>query len=130
MLERVKYYVDELSNKLNKQFNSIFKKFEDFKYKLKEVLTNIDYNIKNTKQAIINYSNAILEGFNKLIQNANNDINFARKQLKIFDPIRQLKLGYSIISLNGKIIKRTKQVKKNEVVDIQVSDGKIKAKVE
>jgi len=54
----------------------------------------------------------------------------AKKQLKTVDPRQQLKLGYSIASINGKVIKSIKQVNKDDKFNIKVFDGKIKSKVE
>ena len=38
--------------------------------------------------------------------------------------------GYSIVSSNGKIVKSINDVRKDDIIDIKVTDGNIKAKVE
>ncbi|MFA6797586.1 MAG: exodeoxyribonuclease VII large subunit [Candidatus Paceibacterota bacterium] len=45
------------------------------------------------------------------------------KQLTSNDPKRQLKLGYSIVTKNGRILKNTSQIKKGDVVSVGLSDG-------
>jgi exodeoxyribonuclease VII large subunit len=49
--------------------------------------------------------------------------------LKILDPENVLKRGYTITSLNGKILKKCKQVKNYDVLDTKFSDGSIRSKV-
>ena len=45
------------------------------------------------------------------------------------NPERNLKLGYSIATSNGRIIRKTSDVKVGEDVDIKVSDGIIISEV-
>lgn len=49
--------------------------------------------------------------------------------LKILDPENVLKRGYTITSLNGKIIKKGKSLRKDDVIDTRFSDGTISSKV-
>ena len=49
--------------------------------------------------------------------------------LKILDPENVLKRGYTITSLNGKIIKKGKSLRKDDVIDTRCSDGTISSKV-
>lgn len=45
------------------------------------------------------------------------------------NPERPLKLGYSIATINGKVIKKTSQVKAGCLLDIRLSDGKLTSEV-
>ena len=65
----------------------------------------------------------------QIISNANNKIINFENIININDPKRQLKLGYSIISLKNKVIKSVKEVKKGDIVDIKISDGNIKSEI-
>ena len=49
--------------------------------------------------------------------------------LKILDPVNVLKRGYTITSLNGKILKKCEQIKKEDVLDTKFSDGSVRSKV-
>lgn len=49
--------------------------------------------------------------------------------LRINNPERQLRLGYSIIRSNGLIIKNVKNINIGDSLDITVSDGKFKTEV-
>ena len=45
------------------------------------------------------------------------------------NPEKQLKMGYSISRINGKIIKDINQVKVDDNIDIQILNGIIKSKI-
>ena len=45
------------------------------------------------------------------------------------NPERQLKLGYSIAKINGKIIKSIKEIKIGQDLEIKVSDGVISSEI-
>jgi exodeoxyribonuclease VII large subunit len=49
--------------------------------------------------------------------------------LKILDPENVLKRGYTITSMNGKILKKCKQIKKDDVLDTKFSDGSVSSRV-
>jgi exodeoxyribonuclease VII large subunit len=49
--------------------------------------------------------------------------------LKILDPANVLKRGYTITSLNGKIIKECNVLRKDDIIDTRFSDGLINSKV-
>ena len=49
--------------------------------------------------------------------------------LKILDPVNVLKRGYTITSINGKIIKESNILKKDDIIDTRFSDGSVNSKV-
>ena len=64
------------------------------------------------------------------IETLKKQMQFSEQALKLNDPARQLKLGYSIVRSGEKIIKRRGDVKVDDKLQIQVSDGSITAEVE
>ena len=50
-------------------------------------------------------------------------------KLDALSPLKTLTRGYSIVQLNGKVIKSVNQVKKDDEVDIRLVDGITKAKI-
>ena len=51
-------------------------------------------------------------------------------KLDAYSPLKTLYRGYSIIEKDGKIVKTTKDVKKDDIVNIQLVDGKKVAKIQ
>lgn len=73
----------------------------------------------------------------KLISRIKN--NFSEKQknfqlniqkLDLLSPLKILNRGYSVCFKDGQVIKKVRQVCKNDIVDIKLSDGILKTKVE
>ncbi|MEA3296021.1 MAG: exodeoxyribonuclease VII large subunit [Patescibacteria group bacterium] len=129
LLEQTNYYFEILSNKLEKQFTIIFKKFEESKHCLKNALINIGYKIEEIKKSLNDFSDLFINNLKTEFEQNYNILNDIAKQLKIFNPTHILKLGYSIVFCDNKVIKSVEQVKKEQEIDIQISDGKIKSKI-
>lgn len=129
VLENTKNYIEESSNRLSKQLSILFQKFEKLEHRLERAVASIGYSIENAKRVLVVSSDSLLENFKAWLEKSNSILDNAEKQLKIFDPARQLKLGYGIISSMGKVIKSVGQVKVGEDIDARVSDGKIISKV-
>ena len=130
MISNTKEMIENYSKTLKIKLDYIVKIFEDLIYKLEKSVLTIDYDIKYMYKAISDYWKSILYNFDKLLKSANDAVNSAQAQLKNYDPMKQLELGYSIVLVDGKIIKKISQVKNKEIIDIKVSDGTIKSRVE
>ncbi len=50
-------------------------------------------------------------------------------KLDALSPLKTLTRGYSLVQLDGKVVKSVNQLKKDDEIDIRLSDGKIKAKI-
>ena len=50
-------------------------------------------------------------------------------KLDALSPLKTLTRGYSLVQLEGKVVKSVKQLKKDDEIDIRLSDGKAKAKI-
>lgn len=51
-------------------------------------------------------------------------------KLDAMSPLKTLARGYSVVENNGNLIKSRKDVKIDDIIDVRLEDGKIKAKVE
>lgn len=85
--------------------------------------------IQDVRKTLSLFSKSLLDSIKRELEDKSKMLDDAEKQLQIFDPARQLRLGYSIVSVSGKVIKTVKQVKIGEKLDIRVSDGDIKSVV-
>ncbi|PIP18159.1 MAG: exodeoxyribonuclease VII large subunit [Parcubacteria group bacterium CG23_combo_of_CG06-09_8_20_14_all_35_9] len=124
-----KYQLEILTRKLRQGSDFIFRRFETIKRQLSNKLMTLGYNLKDTNKILDSSSNLLLANFQNNLDWIGDYLNRVEGRLKIADPMRQLKLGYSIALAMGKIVRSVKQVKQGDRVDIQVSDGKIKSQV-
>ena len=150
----IENYVNQLSIRLNKVMqNKIVinkEKLEQIKsrpilknpisiYEVKEqqfsyIFDKLRYNMINLYNTKNNRYEKILESIvfkdpSKLIQKSKNDYMMILGKLETLSPILTLKRGYSILRSDGKIIDSVKNVSKKDKLEIEVSDGKIKAEV-
>lgn len=89
----------------------------------------IEFSIKNSKEEVAFLTNKIFFEFEKNISLTKERIKYFENSFKIHNPERQLKLGYSIVSLNGKIIRSIRRVKKGDSINLKLSDGIIESEV-
>ena len=88
--------------------SSFFEKFKLLEYKVKEGLLRIIENeINDLKTRMERFQSVVLSN----------------------DPERNLALGYSIARKSGKIIRSIEDIRIDDVIDLEVSDGIIKSKV-
>jgi exodeoxyribonuclease VII large subunit len=69
-------------------------------------------------------------GFGTLFKRTSDQIRHSSERLDQYDPTRVLKLGYSLVRKGAKVVKDISDVRIGDILDIQLSKGKISAKVE
>ncbi|HVO28992.1 MAG TPA: exodeoxyribonuclease VII large subunit [Candidatus Paceibacterota bacterium] len=57
-------------------------------------------------------------------------IDYATRYIRLNDPRRQLKLGYSITRKNGKIVRSTRAFAAGDELETELSDGSVRSRVE
>ena len=92
--------------------------FKEPLQKINEKYILIDMKIKSMQNNIFNIYNKKKAEMVKHIA-----------KIDALSPLKTLTRGYSIIQLNGKVIKSVNQVKKDDEVDIRLVDGITKAKI-
>ena len=63
------------------------------------------------------------------INNSNLKINNVIEKLEVLNPLNSLKRGYSIVKKDGKSIKDVKNLKENDIINIELNNGIIKSTV-
>ncbi|MDD4661716.1 MAG: exodeoxyribonuclease VII large subunit [Candidatus Pacebacteria bacterium] len=127
---------DDIVYELKNQEQSIFEKYSnllsDVNYKIEKAVNSfslIKNSIKNKHTFLLNTQTSLINNFYSLVKITKNKINYLEKEINYNNPNRQLKLGYSIVRNNGKIIKNINDVNKDDLIDLEVLDGIIKSKV-
>ena len=92
--------------------------FKEPLQKINEKYILIDMKVKTMQNSISNIYNSKKTNMIKHIA-----------KLDALSPLKTLTRGYSIVQVNGKIVKSVSQIKKDDEVDIRLIDGKAKAKV-
>lgn len=94
------------------------------------VFRKINFSILSLRNSI---SDSIIKKFLKDFIDAKNKIKESvtsyQKQLINNDPKRQLKLGYSIVMKDGRILKTVSQIQKGDIVSVGLSEGTFDSEV-
>ena len=92
--------------------------FKEPTQKINEKYMLIDMKIKSIQNSIIRIYNEKKISMIKEIA-----------KLDALSPLKTLTRGYSIVQLNGKVVKSVDQLKKDDEIDLRLIDGKAKAKI-
>lgn len=124
---------DNATNKLDNYENTIFNKFQN-------MLSKIEDNLTNNSKVMINFFEKVFDkhfecrhkiekGLMKIEMQLTNELSRYEYFKKIFNfnnPLRQLKLGYSIMkNKNGDIINNINLVKERENIDVILDNGSL-----
>jgi len=139
------HFIKNIFDTILQDAKSLFDKFNGSVQKIDfEIATQkrtMQNNLKQLSYAldkiVIGYTNTIQEAtgvllnFQARIENDKKQLIFLEKTVDHYNPQKQLKRGYSITTDKyGKVIRSVKQVKKDDKINVIVSDGNIKSKVE
>lgn len=139
-------------SKINSFLITILEKHKQIKYILGKALTRVDSQIKSNKNRLLTEKTDIFNRFQKntkkitttllpeigrkisllysrICKNILLKIDRMSELIASNNPERQLKLGYSIISSNGSIVKSVKNLKVGQNLDIKILDGEILSEI-
>ena len=126
-------------NKLNKLRTSYVLKNPMNMYNIKKTnLINTTNRLNVTINIIINNfktnlnilkTSHILKNPNRLYLNNKHNLDKTIEKLILLDPMNALKRGYSILKKDDIYIKSINEINKNDVINVNINDGNIKASV-
>lgn len=120
---------DELRTRLEQ---AIFSYFSHLKKDVQVLSSSIEspiHRIRNQQERVAN--------LNKRLNNLINT-NFEKKKYQLvsfaglldsLSPLKVVERGFSIVSVNGKLLRSVKEIKNNDQAEIQTTDGKISGKI-
>lgn len=114
--EAMKDFLKEVSGRVD----VVAKKFVSNASRFEEVLKQRARELENTRKVLIQ----IFENSKRM---ALESLNYAEETLKVYDPTRVLKLGYSLIRQEGRLIKNSQSLKKDDILTVQFSQGSVEA---
>lgn len=112
----IKDRIAEIDRRLSGAFIPVFRKMN---FSISSIKTILYDSVKKE----------ILEGFTNSQNKIEELVVTYQKQITNNDPKRQLKLGYSIVIKNGRIIKTTSDIQKGDVVSVGLNEGSFDSEV-
>ncbi len=123
------YRVNDAEKHLLSSLAGIFDRFEKTKQSLHREFEKIGQAVFYGKDKLGMSLKNIYAAFSRLVSSVNEQIKTAENQIMLNNPERQLKLGYSLVSFGGKIVRSVKNVKVGDEVGIKLSDGKLESEI-
>ena len=115
-------------------FREPIKIYEAKEQKYDFLLEKLKYNILNiytnkSNMYIKFKENIIFKNPNILFENKKNDYLRLIGKLETLNPLSTIKRGYSVTRVNNKVVSSVKEVNKKDLIEVELSDGKINAEV-
>lgn len=154
VLSEVKFRVDNLRDKLNKNVNDKIKEhkvhlnhlsqkqvlknpeeiYEIKRMHMDNILNRLNYSANNiiteNQKKLIKLENSpVLKNPNELLKTKQERYNKNYNKLEVLNPLLTLKRGYSIAKSEGKVVSSAKDVKSGDKIDIEFDDGTVNTKV-
>lgn len=102
-------------------------KLDNFVDALNKNITNMLSNYKIRLANIKN--NYVIKNPKSLLEKTEHQFSLLINTLELVNPLNILSKGYSIVSLNDNVIKDTKTIKKDDIINVKLHQGSFKAKV-
>jgi exodeoxyribonuclease VII large subunit len=108
--------------------------FLDQADRLKRMITErfflLQSSVKQKQLALIETEHRLKRSFSEIIEGAKKQLTHGEDLLRQYDPKRVLRLGYSLVQSGQRIVKDTKGLVVGDILEIQLSRGKIGARIE
>jgi exodeoxyribonuclease VII large subunit len=111
---------------INQSWEEFYARIQQFTY----ILNNVGERIRRIREDISTAWASIIDHTEQMIETLKERMDSYERSIRLNDPGRQLRLGYSIVRHSGKIVRSVKSVASGDILDTELSDGKIKSKVE
>jgi exodeoxyribonuclease VII large subunit len=120
----------ERSKNMEEKFRAIFERFRAAEEKIKRNFAAIGGSLSRAKERTKQAEKALPGKLENHFKRYKERLGYAEKMIAVNNPMRQLRLGYSLAFAKGKIIRRTEDVRSGDEIKIRVEDGNIDARVE
>ena len=106
-----------------------FAKWREIETNVRVLINKFSSNILEKKKLLKDSLKLSLSSLRVALVASNRQISHFESMIRIYDPNRQLDLGYSIIRFNGQLIKSVKNIKKGDNLDLLLKDGSVSTEV-
>ncbi len=87
-------------------------------------------NIQEQHKSLGQTEHLLLSGFNKSIEESKASLQFSEEKIRMLSPQNILKRGFSIVRQKGIVIRTTRQLEKNVLMETQLYSGSVLSRIE
>ena len=128
-LADVNFLLQRSLTKIGELRRDITGQYEEAKNRMKLCLQKFDNGLGNIKIDFKNSLSKTFSGFEMILRTVSRQMEYAEKAIRLNDPERQLKLGYSIATLKGKVLRSVEQARAGQELDLRLADGIINSEI-
>jgi len=110
-------------------FEGILRHYRNIENSLKIAFQSFKNSLQNAKISLENAMEKQVSGFKTMLARVDERLKQAEKIIMLNNPERQLKLGYSIATIGGKVVKTIKDVNAGDDMNVRLKDGIIESGV-
>ena len=110
-------------------FDGIFDNFDQVEQALRRSFVSVGSMISEIKRHLIGYPQTLSHRMKILINNTKQATDSLIKSLEMYNPERQLKLGYSIVHSLGVVVRKVSQISPGQEINVRVQDGSFGSEV-
>ncbi len=123
--QKLDSYIDRANGIIRTLLDTYINRLNNIKgsYVLKNPLAT--YEVK--KEKLVNLSSLLNKEMNVILDNNKHKYEIMINKLNLLSPLNILSKGYSVVTKNDKVVKSTKNLKANDVLNIRMSEGKVNA---
>lgn len=129
MLLRKQHALGVYSREIKDGFSKILKRLAAVEQSIKNHIVGIGYEIEKYARQACEWSAALPKYFAAAVRGTDTMLASYEKQIMLHDPERQLKLGYGIARINGKVIRNVRDAHAGDMLDLTLADGMIGTEV-
>lgn len=130
ILKDSKYKLEIATTQMKEFYENIFRRFEQYQQAIENFITNISQTIRHEKYKIQKLGELLVTSFNRNLSRVKDRLDNFEKELYQNNPERQLKLGYSIVTLNDRVVKSVSQIKKGDILISKLGEGKVQSEAQ
>jgi len=123
--EQALLFLERYERDIISRYGHILEDYKEIENRFRFSLQNFKNNLVNARIDLKNSLSKSFSGFRNLLEKTAKKLEYAEKAIELNNPERQLKLGYCIASCEGRIVRKTNDVKLGGDMDVKVSDGTI-----
>ncbi len=121
--------LDRTAHVIRQRFGRIFESFRQSASALERILSRIGSLIGQTTKEIKQMEKNIPQAFRRQLVRLTERLDTAEHSLRLHNPRRQLALGYSIVTVAGRVVKNVSQISLMDELTVQLQDGEITSAV-
>jgi exodeoxyribonuclease VII large subunit len=137
LIPLVSFTVKEKREKLSEKIFELISYGKEYTYKASLIPANHSSRLMSGSRSMLNLKQLTIGRADKNLRtNCKNyfdmkigKVNFLENTINILNPENVLRRGYTITSVNGKILKNKHKLKPEDIIDTQFSDGTVRSRV-